>query len=68
MKNINPNITEAKTLDGNFYCSSETFKEVKHKIFETSWQFICSEEEIQDPDVVKPFYLLENFISNLLYF
>ena len=50
MKNINLDITKAKTLDGNFYCSSEIFKEVKEKIFETSWQFICSNEEIQDPD------------------
>ena len=66
MKNINPDITKAKTLDGNFYCSPEIFKEVKEKIFETSWQFICSNEEIQDPDTVKPFYLLENFISEPL--
>ena len=66
MKKINPDITEAKTLEGNFYCSDQIFSLVKEKIFESSWQFICSKDEVDDPDTVLPFYLLENFISEPL--
>ena len=46
MKKINSNIKSAHTLDGEFYCSDIVFKLVKEKIFETSWQFVCSQEEI----------------------
>ena len=66
MKKINSNIKSAHTLDGEFYCSDKVFKLVKEKIFETSWQFVCSQEEISESDTVFPFYFLENFIAEPL--
>ena len=66
MDKINSDITVAKTLSGDFYCSDEMLALVKEKIFETSWQFICSKDEINEPDIVFPFYLLESFISEPL--
>ena len=66
MKKINSNIKSAHTLDGEFYCSDKVFKLVKEKIFETSWQFVCSQEEISESDTVLPFYFLEDFIAEPL--
>ena len=66
MKKIKSNIKSAHTLDGEFYVSDKVFKLVKEKIFETSWQFVCSKEEISESDTVFPFYFLENFIAEPL--
>ena len=66
MKKISDDITVANTLEGDFYCSNELFLKVKEKIFESSWQFICSKEEINEANTVFPFYLLDEFISEPL--
>ena len=66
MKKISDDITVANTLEGDFYCSDELFLKVKEKIFESSWQFICSKEEMNEANTVFPFYLLDEFISEPL--
>ena len=67
MIKIDSDITKAKTLSGDFYCSEEIFQLSKKKIFENSWQFICSKDEIGEQNSVFPFYFLNNYISEPLF-
>mgnify|MGYP001166570757 FL=1 len=67
MNKIDSDITKAKTLSGDFYCSKEMFQLSKKKIFENFWQFICSKDEINEQNSVFPFYFLDNYISEPLF-
>ena len=67
MNKIDSDITKAKTLSGDFYCSEEMFQLSKKKIFENCWQFICSKDEINEQNSVFPFYFLDNYISEPLF-
>ena len=44
MKKINKDISLANTLTGDFYCSDTIFNDLKVKVFERSWQYICSDQ------------------------
>jgi len=66
MKEINDDITRANTLTGDFYCSDIIFNDIKVKIFERSWQYICSDSHLKNKNSVVPFVLLDQFISEPL--
>jgi len=63
---IDPDIAKAKTIDADFYTSNAVFEECKEKLFATSWQFIGSEEMVNDTGSAYPFILLENYINEPL--
>ena len=57
---INPDITQAKTLSSKFYTDENYFHESKEKIFARSWQFVGLKQDI---DNLKPVTILENFLD-----
>ena len=65
MFEINKDITKAKTLHSDFYTDSSVFDKTKSSIFEKTWQFICSSNEVK-PFSSYPFIYLENFLSENL--
>ncbi|MFL2574686.1 MAG: SRPBCC family protein [Flavobacteriales bacterium] len=66
VNNINKDISKANTLDGDFYCSNEMFEIVRKNIFDRSWQFVCSSEELSQNNSTFPFYFLDEFIAEPL--
>ena len=56
---INKDIRKSNTLDGDFYCSNEMFEIVRKNIFDRSWQFVCSSEELSQNNSTFPFYFLD---------
>ena len=66
MKEINKDISLANTLTGDFYCSDTIFNDLKVKVFERSWQYICSDADLKIKNSVVPFILLDKFISEPL--
>ena len=66
VNNINKDISKANTLDGDFYCSNEMFEIVRKNIFDRSWQFVCSSEELSQNNSTYPFYFLDEFIAEPL--
>ena len=65
---INKDIRKSNTLDGDFYCSNEMFEIVRKNIFDRSWQFVCSREELSQNHSAYPFYFLDEFIAVFIKF
>jgi choline monooxygenase len=63
---INKDIRKSNTLDGDFYCSNEMFEIVRKNIFDRSWQFVCSSEELSQNNSAYPFYFIDEFIAEPL--
>jgi len=63
---VDPNIAKAKTINTNIYTSTEVFELCKEKIFADTWQFIGSEELVNDTGYVHPFALLLNYLNEPL--
>jgi choline monooxygenase len=64
--NIDENIAKAKTPDTSLYTDPELFKEIKEKLFATSWQFIGDTAMAKDPGDATPVILLENYLDEPL--
>ncbi len=64
--NIDPDITVAKTINTDFYTSSEFFSLCKEKIFIPSWQFIGNTDLVKQTGEVYPFTLLGNYLNEPL--
>ena len=63
---VDKDITQAKTLDTNFYLSEELFQQSKEKIFANSWQFIGDSDSVKEKGWVTPVNLLETFLDEPL--
>ena len=63
---INKDIRKSNTLDGDFYCSNEMFEIVRKNIFDRSWQYVCSSEELSQNNSAYPFYFIDEFIAEPL--
>jgi len=63
---VDPDISKAKTIDVAVYTSPQAFEEMKEKIFSCSWQFIGSDDRIQENGSCHPFILLENYLNEPL--
>jgi choline monooxygenase len=63
---IDPNIAKAKTIDTDFYTSSNYFELSKEKIFANTWQYIGSIEDLKENGYAFPFTLLENYLNEPL--
>ncbi|WP_259069446.1 aromatic ring-hydroxylating oxygenase subunit alpha [Mucilaginibacter sp. X4EP1] len=63
---VDPDISKAQTITTDFYTSSAVFEECKEKIFANTWQFIGSEELVEESGSVYPFILLENYLDEPL--
>ncbi|MBA3648164.1 MAG: aromatic ring-hydroxylating dioxygenase subunit alpha [Chitinophagales bacterium] len=63
---IDPDITNARTLDSVFYTSKDLFDQSKEKIFTRSWQFAVNTEEVKVPGQTYPFTLLPGFLDESL--
>jgi len=57
---INPDIRQARTLASDFYTDEKYFELSKEKIFARSWQFLCTNDEIEN---LKPQTILEDFLD-----
>ncbi len=63
---VNADISNAKTLDKDFYTSAALFETTKEKIFASSWQFIGDTGLVKSPGDAYPFTLLENYLNEPL--
>jgi len=63
---VDPDIARAKTIDTDFYTSSEVFEQCKEKIYAPSWQFIGSDELVKEQGDVSPFTLLPGYLDEPL--
>jgi choline monooxygenase len=63
---VDPDISKAKTIDASVYTSLEIFEVMKEKIFSRGWQFIGSEELVNENGRCYPFTLLENYLNEPL--
>jgi len=63
---INPNIAKARTLNTDYYTSSQCFDVSREKIFASSWQLIGDTDKVKDPNSAYPFILLENYLDEPL--
>jgi choline monooxygenase len=63
---VDPNIAKAKTLHTDFYKSQQVFEECKEKFFARSWQFIGSEDVVENVGDVHPFNLLPGYLDEPL--
>jgi choline monooxygenase len=63
---VDGDITQAKTLDANFYLSEDFFQQSKEKIFANSWQFIGDSDSVKEKGWVTPVNLLETFLDEPL--
>jgi choline monooxygenase len=59
-------IAKAKTLNKEFYTSSELFELNKEKLFASSWQLVGNSDLVKDPGTIYPFTLLENYLDEPL--
>ena len=66
MDPINKNISQANTLSGEFYQSTESFNHCKELIFVKTWQLICEESKIPLTNNAWPFLFMEGFIEEPL--
>ncbi len=66
LKNHNPQIALAETLDKKFYNSEELFELSKEKLFVPSWQFIGDTSVIAGENNLFPFTLLSGFLNEPL--
>src|SRR2546421_2067386 len=63
---VDPDITNAKTLDKDFYLLPSYFESAKKKIFSSSWQFIGDSSIVKEQGSCHPFTLLENYLNEPL--
>ena len=63
---VDPDISRAKTIDSDFYTSSEVFEQCREKIFSPSWQFIGGSDLVKDTGDVYPFTLLPGYLDEPL--
>ena len=63
---IDPDISIAKTIDTDFYTSTDIFNLCKENIFASSWQFIGNSELVKKSGDVYPFTLIENYLNEPL--
>jgi choline monooxygenase len=63
---VDPDISVAKTLDSNFYTSTEVFEQCREKIFATSWQFIGNDALVKEAGEIYPFTLLPDYLDEPL--
>ncbi len=63
---VDPDIARAKTIDADFYTSTEVFEQCKEKIFAPSWQFIGNDELVKERGDVYPFTLLPGYLDEPL--
>jgi choline monooxygenase len=63
---VDPDISKAQTLHTGFYTDGDVFELSKEKIFGPSWQFIGSEDLVQQNGDVQPFTLLPAYLNEPL--
>jgi choline monooxygenase len=63
---VDNDISQAKTLDTDFYLKEEFFQQSREKIFSSCWQFIGDTDQVKDKGWVTPVNLLENFMDEPL--
>jgi choline monooxygenase len=63
---VDPDISKAKTINADFYTSTEVFQHCREKIFAPSWQFIGNDELVKDNGEVYPFTLLPGYLDEPL--
>lgn len=68
MANLNDDIRNAQTLNTDFYTNSILFEQSKDLIFTKTWQFGIEMTELQLPDKVVPFNILEGFLNEPILF
>jgi choline monooxygenase len=60
---IDPDISQAKTLDTDFYTDPSVYQESKEKIFSKSWQLVGDKDLVSKPGTCYPFTILENYLD-----
>ncbi len=60
---VDPDISKAETLPGEFYKNPSVFEELKSKVFETSWQWIGSKDVLSPDANLFPFTLLDGYLE-----
>src|SRR5258708_38220846 len=65
---VDSDITQAKTLDTDFYLKEEFLRQSKEKIFSNCWHFIGDTDQVKDKGWVTPVNLLEDFIAEPIVF
>jgi choline monooxygenase len=63
---IDPDVTQAITLDTSFYLEPDSFALAKEKIFAKTWQFAGDKDQVKDNGWVTPVTLLENYLDEPL--
>ncbi len=63
---IDPDISQAKTISTNFYLDPYYFKESKEKIFARTWHLVGDADQVKDSGWVTPVNLLEDFLNEPL--
>lgn len=63
---VNPDISEARTLSTDFYLLPEHFKKAKENIFAKSWHLIGDTDQVKENGWVTPVHLLENYLDEPL--
>ena len=58
MKKIDPDITKAATLTGDFYTSEKCFEQVLEDVFAENWQFIADDSKLKENRQAFPFRFL----------
>ncbi|HTK25921.1 MAG TPA: Rieske 2Fe-2S domain-containing protein, partial [Pyrinomonadaceae bacterium] len=57
---VDPDIRKARTLASDFYMDPAYFERSKEKIFARTWQFIGTDDEVNN---IKPVNILEGFLD-----
>jgi choline monooxygenase len=57
---VDPDIRKARTLASDFYTDAAYFESSKEKIFARTWQFIGTDDEVNN---IKPVNILEGFLD-----
>ncbi len=65
---INPNITQAHTLPGEFYRSESIFSKVVEKIFVHSWHYAADASDLRSNISIKPITLLPGVLDEPILF
>src|SRR5579871_5870298 len=63
---VDSDITQAKTLDTDFYLSKSYFQQSKEKIFSRCWHFVGDTDQVKEKGWVTPVNLLEGFLDEPL--
>jgi choline monooxygenase len=63
---VNPDISQAKTIDKAVYLDAGYFAAAKEKIFARSWQYLGDADEVAVAESVAPVQLLEGYLNEPL--